>query len=266
VQLQAQAYEALTAMAEVAEDLPELGLDAEDLRAEAMRLRQTVLQAFPFEDERGVFLAAAVENAAGNLRTVDSRTVNAGFVLSSGLLDGHTHRGLREAVLRHLFSPAMSSAFGIVGRARDEVRFEVFDYHSQVWGFAVHRVARGLERSGYTLLARELDARVMRQTRHGLLPENVGGGPGPNLEYCPHVLRVSRRAADGRPIITVKERPPAPYAAWTAAAVIAIDSRARTAAADDAAAGDFEAEVLASLPSHHRAYRHARDLTWIPGR
>jgi glycogen debranching enzyme len=260
VQLQAQVYEALTGLADAAERLPELHLDGADLLAEAEHVRQAMLEAFFVEDERGVFLAAAVESAragstAGRPRPVASRTVNAGFALTSGLLDTEAHRGLREAVVRQLFCPSMSSVFGIVGRARDEVRFEVFDYHSQVWGFAVHRVARGLDRSGYPLLARELDARVMRQIQDGLLPENVGGSEGPELAYCPHVLRVSRQAPDGRPTVTVKERPPAPYAAWTAAAVVAIDFRARTLQIEQRPATTFEAEVLASLPNGHRGRR-----------
>jgi glycogen debranching enzyme len=266
VQLQAQAYEVLTGLADAAEYLPELHLDAVDLRVEAEQIRQVVLDAFCVDDERGLFLAAAVENVAGHLRPLTSRTINAGFVLTSGLLDGQAHRGLREAVVRQLFSASMSSAFGIIGRARDEVRFEEFDYHSQVWGFAVHRVARGLERVGHPLLARELDARVMRQTRDGLLPENVGGGPSSELTYCPHVLRVRRPAAHGRPTITVKERPPAPYVAWTAAAVVAIDAGARTTQAEELAPSGFEAQVLASLKADHLAYRDARDLTWRCGK
>jgi hypothetical protein len=114
----------------------------------------------------------------------------------------------------------MLSPFGVAGRARDEVRFEPFDYHSQVWAFAVHRTARGLARHGYPDLARELDRRVLEQTRDGLFPENVGACP--DLRYCPHILTVARPGPDGRPTVTVKERPPAPYAAWTVAAVLAM--------------------------------------------
>lgn len=268
VQLQAQAYEALIGLAETAELVPELHRhteelrDTDDLRAEAERVRRSVLDTFPVDDERGVFLAAAVESRGTRLHPIDSRTVNAGFVLSSGLLDGDVHEDLREAVVSQLFSTAMSSPFGIVGRARDEVRFEDFDYHSQVWGFAVHRVARGLERSGLPVLARELNARVMRQTRDGLLPENVGAGGQSELTYCPHLLRVSRRAADGRPTVTVKERPPAPYTSWTAAAVVAIDAGAVVTPTGEPTATSFETGVLASIPNGHRAYHEPRDLRW----
>jgi hypothetical protein len=106
----------------------------------------------------------------------------------------------------------------------------------------------------------------MRQTRDGLLPENVGGGPSSELTYCPHVLRVRRPAAHGRPTITVKERPPAPYVAWTAATVVAIDAGARTTQAEELAPSGFEAQVLASLQADHLAYRDARDLTWRCGK
>ncbi len=127
-----------------------------------------------------------------------------------------------SAALRATCSPrrCCHPPVGVAGRARDEVRFEPFDYHSQVWAFAVHRTARGLARHGFPDLARELDGRVVEQTRDGLFPENVGACP--DLRYCPHLLTVARPAPDGRPTVTVKERPPAPYAAWTVAAVLAI--------------------------------------------
>ncbi|MDT0353874.1 hypothetical protein [Pseudonocardia charpentierae] len=172
---------------------------------------------------------------------------------------------MREAVVGRLFPATMSSPFGIVGRAGDEVRFEEFDYHSQVWGFAVHRVARGLYRSGFPILARELNARVMRQARDGLLPENVGGGTEPELVYCPHLLRVSRLAADGRPTVTVKERPPAPYAAWTAAAVVAIDADASADQVAEPSETAFERQVLNAQPGGHRAYQGTASLRWPPG-
>ena len=141
-----------------------------------------------------------------------------GMALDSAALDGQDI--IIRSIAGHLFSPEMLSPMGVTGRARDEVRFEPFDYHSQVWAFAVHRTARGLARHGYPDLARELDGRVLKQTRDGLFPENVGACP--DLRYCPHLLTVARPAPDGRPSVTVKERPPAPYAAWTVAAILAI--------------------------------------------
>ena len=265
LQLQAQAYDALCSLAQCADSLPELHLDPEELLAEAQQLRRAILDSLVLESKHGLQVAAAAEGRNGRLMPLASRTVSVGFALVSGLLDGPALGELREALVRQLFSSEMSSAFGIVGRARDEVRFEPFDYHSQVWGFAVHQVARGLERSGYPLLARELDARVMRQTRDGLLPENVGAGAEPELAYCPHLLRVARLAPDGRPTVTTKERPPAPYAAWTAAAVTAIDDRARRLPDNDQiSATPFETQILAGVPAAHRSYFSPYDLRWQP--
>lgn len=263
LQLEAQAYDALCSLAHCAGSLPELQMDPDVLLTEAQHVRQTVLDSFVIEGKHGRQVAAAAESRNGRLIPLASRTVNVGFALVSSLLDGLVCGELRESLVRQLFSTEMSSPFGIVGRARDEVRFEPFDYHSQVWAFAVHQVARGLKRAGYQLLARELDARVIRQIQDGLLPENVGANADPELKYCPHLLRVRRLAADGRPTVTTKERPPAPYAAWTAAAVEAIDYGARHLAVNDQiSATPFEAQILAGVPAAHRSYFSPDDLRW----
>jgi glycogen debranching enzyme len=265
LQLQTQAYDALCGLAERADSLPELRMNPEELLTEAHHVRRATLDGFVLEGKHGPQVAAAAEIRNGRLTPVASRTVSMGFALASSLLDSAACGDLRESLVRQLFSAEMSSPFGIVGRARDEVRFEPFDYHSQVWAFAVHQVARGLSRAGYPLLARELDARVIRQTRDGLLPENVGASSDPELTYCPHLLRVARLAADGHPTMTIKERPPAPYAAWTVAAVVAIDNGAQRLLDDDSASvSSFEAHMLDGVPADHRSYFSPDDLRWRP--
>jgi glycogen debranching enzyme len=226
VQLQGQVHDALVALVGVADAHADLRAIAPEASRAAARLRARFFDAFVVSDDRGTFLANGLSSTAdGHLSPLDVRTVNMGFVLDSQLLDGSDAAGLRAAIVDQLWAPEMTSPFGIVGRARDEVRFEKFDYHAQVWAFATHKVARGLARHGEVGRAGELDARVMLQTGDGLFPENVGAGDEPVLEYCPHVLTVERVAANGRTTHTVKERPPAPYAAWTAAAVVAIDDQ-----------------------------------------
>ncbi len=224
LQLQAQAYEALRGVAEVADVIDADWLNGPRLEAGAQRLQASVLQHFVVTDSLGPFLATAVERRHNALAPVPSLTVNLGLTLITGIVDGDKLRPLRDSIVRHLFSAAMMSTFGLVGRARTEVRFEPFDYHSQVWAFATHQTARGLRRCGYRALARDLDDRILGQTQHGLLPENVGAADHDVLSYCQHVLRVRRPDAAGRITVTVKERPPAPYAAWTAAAIHAIEA------------------------------------------
>jgi hypothetical protein len=119
-----------------------------------------------------------------------------GMALDSELLADADATGLRESLLAHLGSPATTAPFGLVGRARDELRFTPFDYHSQVWAFATYRTALGLRRHGHAARASELSAAIMRQTRDGLLPENVGSSTESELRYCPHVLTVRRPAPD----------------------------------------------------------------------
>jgi len=148
-----------------------------------------------------------------------------GFLLDSALLGGNEYLPYREAIAEQILSATMLSPFGIVGRARDEVRFEKFDYHSQIYAFAAHKVANGLRRAGYPYLAEVVDGRILAQTTDGFYPENVGAGEAPRLEYCPHILTISRVAADGRLTVSVKERTPAPYAVWTVAAILDIQQR-----------------------------------------
>jgi len=250
LQLQGQAYDALLALASLSARFPELRLDGADMTQRADRLKARVLQHFVVEGCEP-WLAAAAERLGGRTLPMASMTVSGACVLASGLLDEDRDASLRMGIVRRIFAPSMSSFFGLVGRDRSEAKFQVYDYHSQVWGFACHLVARGLVRHGLPVLAQELDARLLRQTKHGLFPENVGGGTGQDLTYCPHVLRVRRRAPDGKWTVTVKERPPAPYAAWTAAAVHAIESTNAVAASGPEQT--IETEILAASPGSHRA-------------
>ncbi|TMK38527.1 MAG: hypothetical protein E6G66_18425 [Actinobacteria bacterium] len=262
MQLQAQVYDALLALGSVARRIPELCLSIDELHALAERVKRTLLDHFVASDHRGLFLVnAAVRDRSGSLSPLAVRTVNIGLVLDSGLLEGKDVRWLRDACVRQLFSPDLLSPFGIAARARDEIRFEKFDYHSQVWAFASFKSARGLSRHGFGRLARELEARVMRQTWDGLLPENVGAGSDRQLEYCPHILTVRRPAPDGRMTVTVKERTPAPFAAWTAGAVVAIERLSRTSV-DRPVCTELEEEILGGLDD--QAYRGAADLAWRP--
>jgi glycogen debranching enzyme len=252
VQLQAQAYDALIALVELADVLPSLRLDPAALRSSAEAVRQRFFDFFPITDDRGTFLASGLERTAAGTVPIAARTVSMGFVLDSALVRATAAPDdLELALVRQLFGPDMLSPFGIVGRSRDDVRFEEFDYHSQVWAFATYKVAKGLARLGYARLASLLATRVLRQCADGIYPENVGAGEDDVLRYCPHVLTVSRPAPDGRLTTTVKERPPAPHAAWTVAAVLAI-LEDRWLAPDSGpgrrrGVHELEQEILASL-------------------
>jgi hypothetical protein len=228
IQLQAEVYDAATGVAALAAADPALRLEAGEFAALAARVRGLILSQAVAWHPLGPYLAAGlVADPAGRLRALDIRTAGMGMALDSGLLACPDAAGLRQSVLAHLASPAMASPFGVVGKARDEVRFTPFDYHSQVWAFATYRTAAGMRRHGHDDRADGLDAAILRQTSDGLLPENVGAAAGGGLRYCPHVLTVRRPAPDGRMTVTIKERPPAPYAAWTAGAVIAAQARQR---------------------------------------
>ncbi len=225
--LQALAYDALLAAARLSDETSRARRSAVMLREQARELKASVLRLYTIEDERGLFLANAVDRApaGGPLRPMAVRAVDMGFALDSTMLEDPSDAGLVESLVGHLMGAEMLTPLGICGRASDEVRFEKFDYHSQVWAFAVYKVARGARRHGRPEVAASLEAAILRQTVDGLLPENVGAGPA--LEYCSHILTVERVAANGRLTRTVKERTPAPLAAWTAGAVAAIHAASR---------------------------------------
>ena len=234
VQLQAEAYDAAIGVARLAAADQALRLDPGTFTGLAGRVRSLVSDHAIVDHPLGPYLAAGLTvGPQGRLRPLDVRTVAMGMALDSELLAGADATGLREGLLAHLSSPAMTSQFGLTGRARDEIRFTPFDYHAQVWAFATYRTALGLRRHGYAVRAAELCAAIMKQTRHGLLPENVGADLGNEPLYCPHILTVRRPAPDGRLTVTVKERPPAPYAAWTAGAVVATIHAGATAGIAD---------------------------------
>ena len=141
----------------------------------AAQIRRLVLTYAVVKHSIGPYLAAGlVVGQDRQLLPLDVRTIGMGMALDSELLRGTDAAGLRESLLTHLASPEMTSPFGLVGRARDEVRFTPFDYHSQVWAFATYRTALGLRRYGHAEHAEELCTAVIRQTHDGLLPENVG--------------------------------------------------------------------------------------------
>jgi glycogen debranching enzyme len=226
VQLQAQTFDALIALAELPLNKSEHIRTPRFLLGLAAQLKQAILRLFFVNDDRGEYFANGVAAAHNNeLSALDVRTVNMGFLLDSALLEESEYLSYREAITEQMLSPAMLSPFGIVGRARDEVRFEKFDYHSQIYAFAAHKVANGLRRAGYPHLAQAVDSRILAQTTDGFYPENVGAGEVSRLEYCPHILTISRIAADGRLTVSVKERTPAPYAVWTVAAILDIQQR-----------------------------------------
>lgn len=269
--LQAQVFDALMAAAQVVDSLlqncrvPDMLVTADVLRDKADVVRKTVFERYPAADDGGEFLADAVEvdEQADDLAALCVRTVDLGMVLDSGLVAGENFRGLRQAIIRQLFSDRFLTPFGLTGRDRSDIRFGRYDYHAQVWGWTVHKVAEGLRRDDYHQLADELDARVMRHTTDGLNPEFVGGGPDPLIDYCPHRLTVRRPAYDGTMTTTVKERPPAPHQAWTVGAILAIDhSQRRQGAHSSPSQAVFEREVLRTITD--RACRALDDLRWDP--
>jgi glycogen debranching enzyme len=223
ISLQALVYDALLAMAQLREQTTRSRRSATTLRKQADAVKASVLRHYVVADERGIFLANGVDRGpGGNPKPMAVRAIDMGFALDSNLLGEPSDARLVAGLAQHLTGADMLTPVGIAGKAKDEIRFEKFDYHSQVWAFAVYKVSRGFRRHGMHDLAMDLDARMLRQTADGLLPENVGAGP--ELEYCPHILTVERTAANGRRTQTVKERTPAPFAAWTAGAVAAVQA------------------------------------------
>lgn len=138
--------------------------NSSSIDSRAQRLKQTVLDKFWLEDERGGYFALGTDrDQRGNLRPLAVRTSNAGHALH--LLDGddRTMSNRRVALVRTLFSDELLDRNGIRTLSNREVRFAPRSYHcGSIWMWDNRAIALELDSSGYFALARDLDKRTLR--------------------------------------------------------------------------------------------------------
>jgi glycogen debranching enzyme len=203
LEAQALAHDALVAVGE---------LDA------AQRLARAVEDRFWLDG----FYAIGVDRdpVSGAPRPLATHASNMGWVLGSGLLDGREDRQRR--VVELLFSDAALAESGIRTLAEGEVRFRPRSYHNgTVWPSDNYMISLGLERRGFRDEAQELRRRIAAAcatTRR--LPEFVSGGEAGAELVTKRIVDVYDEV-NGRP--NRIEQPPQEIAAWTVAAMVAIE-------------------------------------------
>ena len=169
VEVQAYAYRALTVGAILLEEFGRPG--AEDWRARAARLRDLFHAAFWLHDEKGPYLAMALDGAK---RPVDAVASNMGHVVGSGLLDADQ----TEAVAGRLLGEDMFSGYGIRTLSTTAGRYWPLRYHGgSVWPHDSTLIARYLADAGHLDAARTI-ARGLLDAAEDFdyrLPELFGG-------------------------------------------------------------------------------------------
>ncbi|MFJ3957530.1 glycogen debranching N-terminal domain-containing protein [Arthrobacter sp. NPDC090010] len=159
-EVQAYAHEALLKGATLLEAFPEeelvSGEEAGRWRENARALARRFREAFWLEDERGPYVAIALD-AAGN--PVDSVTSNMGHLLGTGLLGREEER----AVARRLVHPGMDSGFGLRTLAVESAGYWPLKYHGgSVWAHDTAIAIRGLLLAGRREEARTLAEGLLR--------------------------------------------------------------------------------------------------------
>lgn len=250
IEVQRLAYDALLDAADLYET-PYVSqpMYAEELRASAEMLHNSIFRHFWTDDQGGYFVLGTDRNNDNSLNQLKLRTSNMGHVLHSRLLEGDDPllAHLRESVVRQLFSPELLTPSGIRTLASDEVRYRPGAYHNgSIWLWDTHLIAKGLRRQGYYQLADTLGERLFKvvDAIKGF-PEFVRGEDSPTPT-------VNRRVVDVwdsklRRTINI-ERPPQQVQAWTVGSILALKHYNRTRfGSPKPEAGKFEQSIIKSL-------------------
>lgn len=224
IEVQVAVYDALIDSAELMETALDMPSRAHDLRLRAETLRATILSTFWTNDKGGYFILGVDRDDNDRLRPLKIRTSNMGHVLNSRLLESGepacTHK--TKALVQQLFSPEMLSTAGVRTLASDEARYRPGSYQNgSVWPWDTHYIAIGLRRHGYIKEANMLDQRVLGTvSATNMLPEYVRGDDTAEINTA--IITVFDKKLNRFNLV---EQPPQEVQAWTAAAVLEIETR-----------------------------------------
>jgi glycogen debranching enzyme len=226
IEVQVTTYDALIDAAELYEEALDQTDQAQQLRLQAMRLKQTIIDTFWTEDKGGYFVLGTDRDDNGQLRQLKIRTSNMGHVLNSRLLDGHSTEDMRmrDAVARHIMSPEMLNVSGIRTLASDEFRFRPGSYHNgSVWLWDTHHIAKGLRRHGHSEEADELDRRILNVVnKTHMFPEYVRGDDSDTPSINEQTIIVWDEINQRENKV---DQPPQEVQAWTVAVILATKKR-----------------------------------------
>lgn len=139
-EVQAYAYEAAVHGADL---LDAFGGDGSEWRAWAAQLKTAFHERFWIDDERGAYIAIALD---ADKRPVDTVTSNLGHLLGTGILD-ERQAGLIAA---RLVSPELNSGYGLRTMSTDSTGYWPLSYHGgSVWTHDTAIAIAGLARDGF---------------------------------------------------------------------------------------------------------------------
>lgn len=170
-EVQGYGYEAAHRTADLLEEwnrAPEL---VARLRERAEAIRTAFREQFWVEDERGPYIALALD---GHKRPVDGVASNMGHVVGTGLLTAEEER----IVVDRLMDPTMASGFGVRTLSTDNGAYWPMRYHGgSVWTHDTGYIIRQFLRAGFEEEAAELAHQLLRAARgfQGRLPELYAG-------------------------------------------------------------------------------------------
>ncbi|MBO0727668.1 MAG: hypothetical protein J2P57_00330 [Acidimicrobiaceae bacterium] len=169
VEVQAYTYRALTVGAEILDAFGRPG--SETWRAHAARLRDLFHAAFWLRDEKGPYLAMALD---GDKRPVDAVASNMGHVVGTGILDNTQI----ESIAVRLLAEDMFSGYGIRTLSTSAGRYWPLRYHGgSVWPHDSALIAKYLADAGHLDAAKTI-ARGLLDAAEDFgyrLPELFGG-------------------------------------------------------------------------------------------
>ena len=251
VEVQGYAYNALLGAARLFETR------AAEWRDRAQALRERIIRNLWMPAEN-YFAMGMDRGGGGRARWIESIASNGALLLDTALFDGLPAADLYVAgLVRRICSPDFMTEAGIRCRSASEGGLVDFqDYHGDwtVWMKETFDVARGLERQGLPLLARQIGIRLL----------NAVNTAGAHIEFL-YVSPDQRvmydfRARDLRSaepeVITGTNQPEAPIT-WTVTAALALKSwlgsKRKFFGTTDAQDADswrqtLEAEVLEQVP------------------
>ncbi|WP_109210282.1 MULTISPECIES: glycogen debranching N-terminal domain-containing protein [Microbacterium] len=148
-EVQAYAYEAVSAGAEILEAFGDADLDPAlgvptpaELRTWAAQLRRRFADEFWVQTPEGRYPAIALDR---DKRPVDTLTSNIGHLIGTGLLDADDEAHVAEL----LVGPTMSSGFGIRTMSTESAGYWPLSYHGgSVWTHDTAICAHGMARAG----------------------------------------------------------------------------------------------------------------------
>lgn len=261
-ELQANRFDALCAMADLAEGRPGLrdmiGRSTDDPRQQAERLRDAVLRGFWSEGSGGNGRVAygLEEREDGAWIALNVNKSNTGHLLNSRILEGAKNRDRVSDIVvqllhrdRGLVCPA-----GLRTLADGERLFRPGAYHNgTVWPWDTIWIAQGLQRHGFHRCAVWLCDAILRACRElRYFPEHIRGEDSAHPTVNDHITTVECHDPWFRSWTNRLEQPPQVIQGWTVTAYILAErlrnSDPQLNANPDGEVGMLDRELVERLP------------------